>query len=38
MARTAHEKGKVESLLLSMDSLTCKQCHDTYRVKRPKDE
>ena len=38
MSRTAHEKGKDEALLLAMDALTCKQCHDTYRVKRPKDE
>ena len=38
MAKTAHEKGKDEALLLAMDALTCKQCHDTYRVKRPKDE
>lgn len=36
MARTAHEKGKDEALLLAMDALTCKQCHDTYRVKKPK--
>jgi cytochrome c556 len=38
MSKTAHEKGKDEALLLAMDALTCKQCHDTYRVKRPKDE
>jgi cytochrome c556 len=38
MARTAHEKGKDEALLLAMDALTCKQCHDDYRVKRPKGE
>jgi cytochrome c556 len=38
MAKTAHEKGKDEALLLAMDALTCKQCHDTYRVKRPKGE
>jgi cytochrome c556 len=38
MARTAHEKGKDEALLLAMDALTCKQCHDDYRVKRPKDK
>ena len=38
MAKTAHEKGKDEALLLAMDALTCKQCHDTYRVKREKDE
>jgi cytochrome c556 len=38
MSKTAHEKGKDEALLLAMDALTCKQCHDTYRVKRPKGE
>lgn len=38
MSRTAHEKGKDEALLQVMDALTCKQCHDTYRVKKPKDE
>jgi cytochrome c556 len=38
MARTAHEQGKDEALLLAMDALTCKQCHDVYRVKRPKGE
>ncbi len=36
MAKTAHEKGKDEALLQAMDALTCKQCHDTYRVKKPK--
>jgi len=35
MSKTAHEKGKDEALLLVMDALTCKQCHDTYRVKKP---
>ena len=38
MAKTAHEQGKDEALLQAMDALSCKQCHDTYRVKRPKDE
>jgi cytochrome c556 len=38
MSKTAHEKGKDEALLQVMDALTCKQCHDTYRVKKPKDE
>lgn len=38
MAKTAHEQGKDEALLLAMDALTCKQCHDDYRIKRPKDE
>jgi cytochrome c556 len=38
MAKTAHEKGKDEALLLAMDELTSKQCHDTSRVKLPKDE
>lgn len=38
MAKTAHEKGKDEALLQAMDALTCKQCHDTYRVKRPKQQ
>jgi cytochrome c556 len=36
MARTAHEKGKDEALLQAMDALTCKQCHDVYRVEKPK--
>jgi cytochrome c556 len=36
MAKTAHEQGKDEALLQAMDALTCKQCHDTYRVKKPK--
>jgi cytochrome c556 len=35
MSKTAHEKGKDEALLLVMDALACKQCHDTYRVKKP---
>ena len=38
MAKTAHEKGKDEALLQVMDALTCKQCHDTYRVKKPSGE
>lgn len=38
MARTAHDKGKDEALLQAMDALTCKQCHDDYRVKRPKGQ
>ena len=38
MAKTAREQGKDEALLQAMDALSCKQCHDTYRVKRPKDE
>lgn len=38
MSKTAHEKGKDEALLQAMDVLTCKQCHDVYRVKKPKDE
>ena len=36
MAKTAHEKGKDEALLQAVDALSCKQCHDVYRVKRPK--
>ncbi len=36
MSKTAHEKGKDEALLQAMDALTCKQCHDDYRVKKPK--
>jgi len=35
MSKTAHEKGKDEALLQAMDALTCKQCHDVYRVKKP---
>ena len=35
MAKTAHEQGKDEALLQAMDALCCKQCHDTYRVKKP---
>ncbi len=35
MSKTAHEKGKDEALLQAMDALTCKQCHDDYRVKKP---
>ena len=35
MAKTAHEQGKDEALLQAMDALSCKQCHDTYRVKKP---
>jgi cytochrome c556 len=35
MAKTAHEQGKDEALLQAMDVLSCKQCHDTYRVKKP---
>jgi cytochrome c556 len=35
MSKTAHEQGKDEALLLAMDALTCKQCHDDYRVKKP---
>ena len=38
MAKTAHEKGKDEALLQAMDALTCKQCHDDYRVKKPKGQ
>jgi cytochrome c556 len=38
MATTAREQGKDEALLQAMDALTCKQCHDTYRVKKPKAE
>ena len=38
MAKTAHEKGKDEALLQAMDALTCKQCHDVYRVKKPAEE
>ena len=36
MAKTAHEQGKDEALLQAVDALSCKQCHDVYRVKRPK--
>lgn len=35
MAKTAHEQGKDEALLQVMDALTCKQCHDDYRVRKP---
>lgn len=35
MSKMAHEKGKDEALLQAMDALTCKQCHDTYRAKKP---
>ena len=35
MSKAAHEQGKDEALLLAMDALTCKQCHDDYRVKKP---
>jgi cytochrome c556 len=35
MARTAREQGKDEALLQVMDALTCKQCHDDYRVRKP---
>jgi len=38
MAKTAHEKGKDEALLQAVDALTCKQCHDVYRVKKPAAE
>ncbi len=38
MASTAHEKGKDEALLQAMDALTCKQCHDDYRIKKPAAE
>lgn len=38
MSKTAHEKGKDEALLQAMDALSCKQCHDDYRVKKPKNE
>jgi cytochrome c556 len=38
MSRTAHEKGKDEALLQAVDALSCKQCHDVYRVKKPKGE
>ena len=38
MSKTAHERGKDEALLQVMDALTCKQCHDVYRAKKPKDE
>lgn len=38
MAKTAHEQGKDEALLQAMDALSCKQCHDTYRVKKPAGE
>jgi cytochrome c556 len=35
MSKTAHEQGKDEALLQAMDALSCKQCHDVYRVKKP---
>ena len=38
MSKTAHEQGKDEALLLAMDALSCKQCHDDYRVKTPAAE
>ena len=38
MSKTAHDKGKDEALLQAMDALTCKQCHDDYRVKKPAAE
>jgi cytochrome c556 len=38
MSKTAHEKGKDAALEQVVDALTCKQCHDVYRVKKPKDE
>jgi cytochrome c556 len=38
MSKTAHEKGKDEALMQAMDALTCKQCHDDYRVKKPAAE
>ena len=38
MSKTAHEKGKDEALLQAVDALTCKQCHDVYRVKKPAAE
>jgi cytochrome c556 len=38
MAKTAHAQGKDEALLQAIDALTCKQCHDTYRVKKPTDD
>jgi len=38
MSKTAHEQGKDEALLLAMDALSCKQCHDDYRVKKPAAE
>ena len=38
MSKTAHEKGKDEALLQAVDALTCKQCHDDYRVKKPAAE
>lgn len=34
MSKTAREQGKDEALLLAMDALTCKQCHDVYRDKK----
>jgi|SRR6187549_2771024 cytochrome c556 len=38
MAKTAHEKGKDEALAQAVDALACKQCHDVYREKKPKEE
>ena len=38
MSKTAHEKGKDEALLQAVDALSCKQCHDDYRVKKPAAE
>ncbi len=38
MSNTAHAKGKDEALLQAIDALTCKQCHDVYRVKKPAAE
>ncbi len=38
MSKLAHEKGQDEALQQVMDALTCKQCHDTYRVKKPKSD
>jgi cytochrome c556 len=37
MAKTAHEKGKDEALMQAVDALSCKQCHDDYRVKKPSE-
>jgi cytochrome c556 len=30
--------GLVVELLQALDALTCKQCHDDYRVKKPKGQ
>lgn len=38
MSKTAHAIGKDEALLQVMDALTCKQCHDDYRVKKPQGQ